>query len=271
MSAGPRALSSRAHKAGADAGERSGASWGRMGVAMLAALGFHLIGLGCLREFGGGRHGLRPRAEQYVYVTLASSGDAGKSRPALPRTSPVSSAALRHAAKALRRMITRKAAVATGSRLAAPSPALATREAAARSAPRAATDRPAGESGPATARVGAGGDSESGGSRSSAAEQGTFAADQVDEPPVPIATPLPQYPARARELGIEGRVVLRIIVDRRGAVEPDVKVVESIPLLEAAAVAAVRGWRFRPGRGRDGAPVRVWLEVPLRFALTPGE
>ena len=41
----------------------------------------------------------------------------------------------------------------------------------------------------------------------------------------------------------------------------------SIALLDAAAVAAVRQWRFRPARSADGTPVRVRMEIPVRFVL----
>jgi hypothetical protein len=51
------------------------------------------------------------------------------------------------------------------------------------------------------------------------------------------------------------------------SVEHDITIVESIPMLDEAAIDAVRRWRFSPGRNRDGTPVRVLLEVPLRFTL----
>jgi protein TonB len=66
---------------------------------------------------------------------------------------------------------------------------------------------------------------------------------------------------------LEGEVVLRAIVDRRGDVEPDIVVVESIPSLDPAAIEALRQWRFEPGRDADNRPVRVVIEVPLRFRL----
>jgi len=38
-------------------------------------------------------------------------------------------------------------------------------------------------------------------------------------------------------------------------------------MFDAAAVAALHQWRFEPGRDRDGKPVRVLIEVPIRFQL----
>jgi protein TonB len=44
-------------------------------------------------------------------------------------------------------------------------------------------------------------------------------------------------------------------------------VLKSVAPLDAAAIAAVRQWRFRPARDADGRPVRVIMEVPVRFVL----
>lgn len=93
-------------------------------------------------------------------------------------------------------------------------------------------------------------------------------AEQVATPPAVISRLLPHYPPLARARGIEGLVILEAIVDRRGHVEQDgLKVLRSVPALDAAAVSAFRQWRFRPARNREGAPVRVVLQVPIRFQL----
>lgn len=89
----------------------------------------------------------------------------------------------------------------------------------------------------------------------------------VEHPPVPISRVLPSYPSNARSQGVEGEVVLRAIVDQNGAVERDVVVVESVPLLDQAAIEALRQWHFEPGRDAADRAVRVVIEVPLRFRL----
>jgi protein TonB len=91
--------------------------------------------------------------------------------------------------------------------------------------------------------------------------------DTVEHPPIPTSRVLPVYPGAARARGLEGEVVLRAIVDQHGAVEPNVVVVESVPLLDQAAIEALRQWRFEPGRDNDNRAVRVLIEVPLRFRL----
>lgn len=92
-------------------------------------------------------------------------------------------------------------------------------------------------------------------------------ADQVERPPVIIARVLPVYPPAARARNLEGRVVLRAVVGRDGRVEEAITVAESAAMFDASAIAALRQWRFQPGRDRDGKPVRVLIEVPIRFQL----
>jgi protein TonB len=89
----------------------------------------------------------------------------------------------------------------------------------------------------------------------------------VASPPELLERVVPEYPARARALEIEGQVVLEVVLDRTGRPEPDIRIVRSVALLDAAAVAAVRRWRFRPARDATGRPVRVVMEVPVRFVL----
>lgn len=89
----------------------------------------------------------------------------------------------------------------------------------------------------------------------------------VAAPPELLERVIPEYPPRARAMQIEGQVTLEVVLDRDGRVEETVRVLRSVPALDAAAIAAVRRWRFRPARGRDGRPVRVVMEVPVRFVL----
>jgi periplasmic protein TonB len=94
-----------------------------------------------------------------------------------------------------------------------------------------------------------------------------IAANAVAHPPEIVTYVVPEYPPKARARGIEGRVLLMVIVDESGKVEDNVQVVDSIPMLDQAAIDAVRQWSFTPGRDVDGDPVRVQLEVPVRFTL----
>jgi protein TonB len=90
---------------------------------------------------------------------------------------------------------------------------------------------------------------------------------QVAQPPVLVHRVQPVYPQQARRQDIHGLVLLEAVLDRDGRVEPAVKVLESIPMLDDEAIAAVRRWRFRPARSRSGEPLRVIVEIPIRFVL----
>ena len=88
--------------------------------------------------------------------------------------------------------------------------------------------------------------------------------------PAPAAyryTPPTPYPMLAREQGLEGVVVLSVLVRPDGRVE-DARVASSsgAAVLDDAALAAVRSWLFTPAT-RGGRPVESIVEVPVKFAL----
>lgn len=99
------------------------------------------------------------------------------------------------------------------------------------------------------------------------AGSGPIPAAQVAHPPQLLRRVAPVYPQQARQRQIEGLVLLEAILDQEGRVERDVKVIESVPMLDREAIAAVRQWRFRPARNQAGRPLRVILEIPIRFVL----
>ena len=88
--------------------------------------------------------------------------------------------------------------------------------------------------------------------------------------PMPAAyrhAPLPRYPTLAREQGLEGVVVLSVLVRHDGRVdEARVAVSSGTIVLDQAALAAVRTWLFAPAT-RGGRPVESVVEVPVKFAL----
>jgi protein TonB len=90
----------------------------------------------------------------------------------------------------------------------------------------------------------------------------------VQERPELLATPQPVYPARLREAGVEGSVVVQVVVDTMGRAEPaSVRVLQhSESGFDAAALEAIRGARFRPARVW-GRAVRVLVQVPVAFRI----
>jgi TonB family protein len=69
-------------------------------------------------------------------------------------------------------------------------------------------------------------------------------------------------PPQARDARVSGLVVLELTVDVEGAVKT-VRVLRSIPLLDAAAVAAAQQWRYEPTL-LNGRPVPVILTAAVR-------
>jgi TonB family protein len=64
-----------------------------------------------------------------------------------------------------------------------------------------------------------------------------------------LYAPLPEYPLEARKLGLEGAGLFAVRIGPDGSVE-SVKPITSTghPLLDDAAIAGFRRFRFRPGR-----------------------
>ena len=73
----------------------------------------------------------------------------------------------------------------------------------------------------------------------------------------------PVYPQKAREMGVEGSVRLRVAIGRDGSIE-DVKALSGDPLLAEAAIEAVKQWRYRPII-LDGKPVPSLTVLTIVF------
>lgn len=74
----------------------------------------------------------------------------------------------------------------------------------------------------------------------------------------------PIYPADAVAAGVEGTVVLTAVLGKDGAVR-DVAVVTGVPVLNDAALNAVRLWVFTPTL-LNGVPVEVAMTVTVNFS-----
>lgn len=81
--------------------------------------------------------------------------------------------------------------------------------------------------------------------------------------PLKIHDAAPVVPPVALQAGIRGVVILEIIIGTDGSVS-DVKVLRSIPLLDQAAIAAARQWRYETTY-LNGAPVPVIMTAPVDF------
>jgi protein TonB len=84
------------------------------------------------------------------------------------------------------------------------------------------------------------------------------------------ATP-PAYPIEALRAGVQGTVLLKVLVDTRGM--PVQVAIErssgSRSLDDAARRHILAAWRFHPAM-RDGRAIQAWALVPVRFNLGQG-
>lgn len=87
-------------------------------------------------------------------------------------------------------------------------------------------------------------------------------------PPQVASSSKPEYTARARQAGIQGTVLLAVVVSADGTVG-DVEVTRSLDQeygLDEQAVKSAKQWRFRPGT-KDGKPVAVRVALEFSFTL----
>ncbi len=93
----------------------------------------------------------------------------------------------------------------------------------------------------------------------------------VEEPPQPIGglARIQQkivYPLAAKNLGIEGKVLIQAIIDENGNVAK-AKVIKGIGSgCDEVALDAVKSSKFTPGKQR-GKNVRVQITIPIVFKL----
>lgn len=82
-----------------------------------------------------------------------------------------------------------------------------------------------------------------------------------------LQNPAPAYPAQSKRLGEQGRVLLHVYVAETGAAERvELKQSCGFDRLDEAAIAAVKRWKFVPGK-RNGVAEAMWVNVPIVFAL----
>ena len=106
------------------------------------------------------------------------------------------------------------------------------------------------------------------------------AVPQPPSPPPPPAKPVrlsayemprkvhdvaPIYPAIAQRASVEGVVIIEAVIAVDGSVR-DARVLRSVPLLDRAALDAVKQWRYAPTR-LNGVAVPVIVTVTVQFRL----
>ena len=86
-------------------------------------------------------------------------------------------------------------------------------------------------------------------------------------PPELLEFQPPVYPKNLRERDIEGKVIVKLLIDKEGKVQ-EIQIFESsgYKMFDQIAIKAVRQWRFKPAR--KGNQQRVsWVLIPINFQI----
>lgn len=97
---------------------------------------------------------------------------------------------------------------------------------------------------------------------------------EVDTPPNPLNMADVQravgYPQKARDQGIEGMVVARILVDEEGNYVRHEWAKGEPQILAEAVDEEIAKLTFTPAE-KEGKPVKFWVNLPFKFKLLSGE
>jgi protein TonB len=104
---------------------------------------------------------------------------------------------------------------------------------------------------------------------------GAAASQEPQKPPPRVSGPIhaptktkdvrPVYPPEARRARVEGVVIIEATISATGTVQ-DARVIRSIPLLDAAALDAVKQWEFTSTLV-NGVPTPVKMTLTVEFRL----
>ena len=94
-------------------------------------------------------------------------------------------------------------------------------------------------------------------------EHGVYRVGDAVKPPARLDRPV--YPPEAQDLKVQGVVILEARIERDGTVGR-ARVLRSIPMLDDAALEAVKQWEFTPTL-LNGAPVPIMMTVTVNFTL----
>ncbi|MGA9117060.1 MAG: TonB family protein [Bacteroidota bacterium] len=88
----------------------------------------------------------------------------------------------------------------------------------------------------------------------------------VEKEPVIVKKVEPRYPELAMRAGLEGKVWVKIWVDKEGKPKQVVVLKSDAEIFNEAAVEAAKQFLFTPAYMNNG-PVSVWVSIPFRFKL----
>lgn len=98
---------------------------------------------------------------------------------------------------------------------------------------------------------------------SNAAERVQISSGTADVVSRPVR---PDYPLLARQMKVQGSVVLQALISKEGTIQ-DLRVISGPPILAAAAQDAVRQWHFKP-HYQGSQPVETQAKITVNFTIS---
>ena len=101
---------------------------------------------------------------------------------------------------------------------------------------------------------------------------GGFSMASADGDAVPMVRVPPQYPERAAQRGIEGRVLVEFTISKSGSVkDPKVIAYEPSKIFNKAALKAVSQWKYNPKIENGKAVEQKGIRISIPFRLGADE
>lgn len=96
-----------------------------------------------------------------------------------------------------------------------------------------------------------------------AAEHTQMAADPTE---VVSHSVQPGYPVLARQMKVQGSVILQALISRNGLIQ-DLRILDGPPILAKAALEAVKQWHFKP-HYEGNEPVETQAKITVNFTIS---
>ncbi|MGH7452095.1 MAG: energy transducer TonB [bacterium] len=87
-----------------------------------------------------------------------------------------------------------------------------------------------------------------------------------EKPPAVIKRVEPVYPELARKANMEGKVIVKVWIDKHGKVKEVVILKSTTETFNEPAIAAAKQWKFTPAMMKHG-PIDVWSTLTFHFNL----
>jgi len=84
--------------------------------------------------------------------------------------------------------------------------------------------------------------------------------------PVVTKSVAPDYPMLARQMKVQGAVILQALISREGSIQ-ELQILSGPAILAAAAREAVKQWRFKPYY-QNGEPVETQAKITVNFTIS---